>query len=144
VVNHKKFWLAGATSAVAVGLAGGVFGAFLSLAPSVFNQSTTPVVSMPIAIEPGTSILLFNRVAARGSAKVDGNELILLNLTTKTGQNQIAPGVLGGSKLEVCVFDSADMARTRLEVPTKTSGQVQMLLLDQHDAISSANTPAQS
>ena len=109
----KKFWIAGATTAMAVGLAGGVFGAFLSVAHPALSPSNTPVASAPVTIEPGTPILLFNKGEAHASVKVDRNGLILLNLTTKTGQNQIALGVLGDSKLEVGVFDSAGKAQGR-------------------------------
>ena len=91
-----------------------------------------------MTIEPGTPILLFNKGEAHASVKVDRNGLILLNLTTKTGQNQIALGVLGDSKLEVGVFDSAGKARAGMEVPMKTSGQVHMLLLDKHEIQPSA------
>ena len=86
-----------------------------------------------MTIEPGTPILLFNKGEAHASVKVDRNGLILLNLTTKTGQNQIALGVLGDSKLEVGVFDSVGKARAGMEVPMKDSGRVHMLLLDKHD-----------
>ena len=141
---NKKSWIIGATTAVAVGLAGGVFGAFLSVAHPALSSTTTTVTSEPVTIEPGTPILLFNKGEAHASVKVDRNGLILLNLTTKTGQNQIALGVLGDSKLEVGVFDSAGKARAGMEVPMKTSGQVHMLLLDKHDALPSAATPAHS
>ena len=139
-----KSWILGATTAVAVGLAGGVFGAFLSVAHPAMSSSTTPVASAPLTIEPGTPILLFNKGEAHASVKVDRNGLILLNLTTKTGQNQIALGVLGDSKLEVGVFDSAGKARAGMEVPMKTSDQVHMLLLDKHEALPNAGTPARS
>src|SRR5260221_8226500 len=75
----KKFWIAGAASAVAVGLAGGVFGAFLSVAHPTLNSSTTNVNSEPVTIKPGTPILLFNKGEAHASVKVDQNGLILLN-----------------------------------------------------------------
>lgn len=141
---NKKSWIIGASTAVAVGLAGGVFGAFLSVAHPALSSSTTTVASEPVTIEPGTPILLLNNGEAHASVKVDRNGLILLNLTTKTGQNQIALGVLGDSKLEVGVFDSAGKARAGMEVPMKTSGQVHMLLLDKHEALPNAGTPAQS
>ena len=139
---NKKSWIIGATTAVAVGLAGGVFGAFLSVAHPALSSTTTTVTSEPVTIEPGTPILLLNNGEAHASVKVDRNGLILLNLTTKTGQNQIALGVLGDSKLEVGVFDSAGKARAGMEVPMKTSGQVHMLLLDKHEALPNAGTPA--
>ena len=120
---NKKSWMIGASTAVAVGLTGGVFGAFLSVAHPALSSSTTTVASAPVTIEPGTPILLFNNGEAHASVKVDRNGLILLNLTTKTGQNQIALGVLGDSKLEVGVFDSAGKARAGMEVPMKDSGQ---------------------
>lgn len=140
----KKFWVAGAMSAVAVGLAGGIFGAFLSVAHPALNTSTTSVASAPVTIEPGTPILLFNKGEAHASVKVDRNGLILLNLTTKTGQNQIALGVLGDSKLEVGVFDSAGKAKAGMEVPMKDSGRVHMLLLDKPNQHPGANAQTQS
>ena len=141
---RSKSLILGATTAVAVGLAGGIFGAFLSVAHPTLGPSTTSVASAPVTIEPGTPILLFNKGEAHASVKVDRNGLILLNLTTKTGQNQIALGVLGDSKLEVGVFDSAGKARAGMEVPMKTSDQVHMLLLDKHEALPNAGTPARS
>lgn len=140
----KKSLIVGATTAIAVGLAGGIFGAFLSVAHPTLGSSTTPVASEPVTIEPGTPILLFNKGEAHASVKVDRNGLILLNLTTKTGQNQIALGVLGDSKLEVGVFDSAGKARAGMEVPMKTSGQVHMLLLDKQEIQPGTNVPARS
>jgi hypothetical protein len=131
-------------SAVAVGLAGGIFGAFLSVAHPALNTSTTSVASAPVTIEPGTPILLFNKGEAHASVKVDRNGLILLNLTTKTGQNQIALGVLGDSKLEVGVFDSAGKAKAGMEVPMKDSGRVHMLLLDKPSQHPGANAQTQS
>jgi len=92
-----------------------------------------------VTIEPGTSILLLNKGEAHASVKVDRNGLILLNLTTKTGQNQIALGVLGDSKLEVGVFDSAGKAKAGMEVPMKDSGHVHMLLFDKKSAVGSDN-----
>lgn len=140
----KKSWIVGATSAVAVGLAGGVFGAFLSVAHPALSSSTTPVSSVPVTIEPGTPILLLNKGEAHASVKVDRNGLILLNLTTKTGRNQIALGVLGDSKLEVGVFDSVGKARAGMEVPMKDSGRVHMLLLDKQDTRPTSSTQMKS
>ncbi len=140
----RESWIIGATSAVAVGLAGGVFGAFLSVAHPALSSSTTPVSSVPVTIEPGTPILLFNKGEAHASVKVDRNGLILLNLTTKTGRNQIALGVLGDSKLEVGVFDSVGKARAGMEVPMKDSGRVHMLLLDKQDTRPSSSTQMKS
>ncbi len=140
----RKSWIVGATSAVAVGLAGGVFGAFLSVAHPALSSSTTPVSSVPVTIEPGTPILLFNKGEAHASVKVNRNGLILLNLTTKTGRNQIALGVLGDSKLEVGVFDSVGKARAGMEVPMKDSGRVHMLLLDKQDTRPSSSTQMKS
>jgi len=141
---NRKFWVVGAMSAVAVGLAGGVFGAFLSVAHPALSSSTTPVSSVPVTIEPGTPILLLNKGEAHASVKVDRNGLILLNLTTKTGRNQIALGVLGDSKLEVGVFDSVGNARAGMEVPMKDSGRVHMLLLDKQDTRPSSSTQMKS
>jgi len=140
----KKFWIAGVTSAIAVGLAGGVLGAFLSIAQPATTTSNTSVASAPVTIEPGTPILLFNKGEAHASVKVDRNGLILLNLTTSTGQNQIALGVLGDSKLEVGVFDSAGKAKAGMEVPLRNSGRVHMLLFDKPQNQSGATTHAQS
>jgi len=140
----KKFWIAGATSAIVVGLAGGVFGAFLSVAHPAMESSTTSVAPSPVTIEPGTSILLLNKGEAHASVKVNRNGLILLNLQTKTGQNQIALGVLGDSQLEVGVFDSSGKAKAGMEVPMKDSGRVHMLLLDQPNALPGQNTHAKS
>jgi hypothetical protein len=134
---NSKFWILGVTSAVAVGLIGGVFGAFLSVAHPALSSSNTPVASAPVTIEPGTPILLFKNGDAHASVKVNRNGLILLNLTTKTGQNQIALGVLGDSKLEVGVFDSAGKAKAGMEVPMKDSGHVHMLLFDKKNALGS-------
>lgn len=131
-------------SAVAVGLVGGVFGALLSVAHPALSSSTTSVASTPVTIEPGTPIFLFKNGEAHASVKVDRNGLILLNLTTKTGQNQIALGVLGDSKLEVGVFDSAGKAKAGMEVPMKDSGRVQMLLLDKQDTQPSPNSRTKS
>ncbi|HLI80585.1 MAG TPA: hypothetical protein VKV03_11420 [Candidatus Binataceae bacterium] len=140
----KKFWIAGAASAVVVGLAGGVLGAFLSVAHPAMSSSNTSVASTPVTIEPGTPILLFNKGEAHASVKVDRNGLILLNLTTKTGQNQIALGVLGDSKLEVGVFNSAGKAKAGMEVPMRDSGRVHMLLLDKHEIQPGANAHVES
>ncbi len=139
----KKFWIVGATSAIAVGIVGGVFGAFLSVAHPAISTSNTSFAS-PVTIEPGTPILLFNKGEAHASVKVDRNGLILLNLTTKTGQNQIALGVLGDSKLEVGVFDSAGKAKAGMEVPMRNSGRVHMLLLDKHEIQPGANPHTES
>ena len=139
-----KFWIAGAATAVAVGIVGGVFGAFLSIAHPALTSSTTPVASAPVTIEPGTPILLFNKGAAHASVKVDRNGLILLNLTTKTGQNQIALGVLGDSKLELGVFDAAGKARAGMEVPMRNSERVHLLLLDKQSAQPGAHAFTQS
>ena len=140
----KKFWMAGAASAVVVGFVGGLFGALLSVANPALSTATTSVHSAPVTIEPGTPILLFNKGEAHASVKVDRNGLILLNLTTKTGQNQIALGVLGDSKLEVGVFDSGGKAKAGMEVPMKDSGRVHMLLLDKQNAQPSSNTHTKS
>ena len=140
----KKFWIAGVTSAIAVGVAGGVLGAFLSVAQPAASFSTTSVASRPVTIEPGTPIFLLNKGEAHASVQVNRNGLILLNLTTRTGQNQIALGVLGDSKLEVGVFDSAGKAKAGMEVPMRSSGRVQMLLFDKHDNQPSAKAHTES
>jgi hypothetical protein len=141
---NTKFWILGATSAIAVGLIGGVFGAFLSVAHPAPSSLNTSVNSTPVTIEPGTPILLFKNGEAHASVKVDRNGLILLNLTTKTGQNQIALGVLGDSKLEVGVFDSAGKAKAGMEVPMKDSGRVHMLLLDKQNTQQGHHTHIES
>jgi hypothetical protein len=93
-------------------------------------SSNTSVASQPASLAPGTPILLLNNGEAHASVQVDPNGLILLNLTTRTGQSQIALGVLGDSKLELGVFDSSGRAKAGMEVPMKDSGRVHMLLLD--------------
>ena len=140
----KKFWIAGASSAFAVGIAGGIFGAFLSVVRPALGSSTTAVASGPVTIEPGTPILLFNNGEAHASVKVDRNGLILLNLATKTGQNQIALGVLGDSKLELGVFDSAGRVKAGMEVPMKDTGRIHMLLLDRKEMNSGRRVFTQS
>jgi hypothetical protein len=140
----KKFWIAGVTSAIAVGLAGGVLGAFLSVVKPAASSSNTSVASMPVTIEPGTPIFLLNNGEAHASVQVNRNGLILLNLTTKTGQNQIALGVLGDSKLEVGVFDSAGKAKAGMEVPMRNTGRVHMLLFDKHDNQPGSNAHTES
>jgi len=136
----KKYPIAGTGWAILAGLAGGVLGAFLSLGYPALSFSTTSVTSGPLNIEPGTPILLLNNGVAHASIKVDRNGLIILNLTTKTGQNQIALGVLGDSKLEVGIFDSAGKARAGIEVPMKDAGRVHMLLFDEYKVHSGSRT----
>jgi hypothetical protein len=144
MAGNRNFWIVGIMSAIAVGLIGGVFGAFLSVAHPALSSSTTSVASSPVTIEPGTPILLFKNGEAHASVKVNRNGLILLNLSTKTGQNQIALGVLGDSKLEVGVFDSAGKAKAGMEVPMRDSGHVHLLLLDQKDAQPAPSTHTES
>lgn len=143
-MSDAKYWTAVAASAIAVGLVGGAFGASLSVAHPAPGFATTAVVPVPITAEPGTPILLFNKGKAHASVKVNRNGLILLNLMTRTGQNQIVLGVLGNSKLEVGVFDSAGKAKGGMEVPMKDSGSVQMLLLDTQGTQSSTNPHTKS
>jgi len=128
-----KYWTIGAASAIIVGMAGGVFGAFLSVVHPALSSSITAVASVPLTIEPGTPIILFNRGEAHASVEVDRNGLILLNLTTGIGQKQIALGVLGDSRLEVEVFDAAGNAKAGMEVPIMDSGHVHILLLDKKE-----------
>jgi hypothetical protein len=130
---NAKFWTTGAASAIVVGIAGGVFGAFLSVAHPALSPSTTPVASVPLTLEPGTPVLILDKGAAHASVKVDRNGLILLNFTTTTGQNQIALSVIGDSSLELGVFDSFGKVKLGVEVPMKDSGQVHMLLLDKRE-----------
>jgi hypothetical protein len=125
---NTKYWTTGAASAIVVGIAGGVLGAFLSVTHPALSSSTTLVASVPLTLEPGTPILLFNKGEAYASVKVDRSGLILLNLTTRIGQNQIALDVLGDSKLEVGVFDSLGKAKAGMEVPMSETGRVRMLL----------------
>ena len=144
MASKRNFTIPGAISAVAIGLAGGVLGAFVSASSPVAMSSNTSVASQPAPIEPGTPILLLNNGEAHVSVQVDPNGLILLNLTTRTGQNQIALGVLGDSKLELGVFDSSGKAKAGMEVPMKDSGRVHMLMLDRKNEQPGAKTPAQS
>ena len=130
---NAQHWTVGAASAMVVGMAGGVLGAFLSIGHPALSSSITPVASVPLTIEPGTPIILFNEREAQVSVKVDRAGLILLNLTTGIGQNQIALGVLGDSKLEVGVFDSVGNPKAGMEIPMRDSGHVHMLLLDKKE-----------
>ncbi len=139
-----KFWTAGTAPAIVVGMAGGVFGAFLSVAHPALSSSITSVASVPLTLEPGTPVLILNKGAAHASVKVDRNGLILLNFTTKTGQNQIALGVLGDSRLEVGVFDSLGKVKLGVEVPMKDSGEVHMLLLDKREMNPGVNNSTRS
>jgi hypothetical protein len=139
----KKFWIIGAASTVVTGIAGGVFGALLSVSNPAWVSSHTAATSDSVTIKPGTSIILFNQGAARAEVKVDRTGLILLNLTTKTDQKQVALGVLGDSKLALGVFDSTGKAKAGLEVPMKDSGKVHMLLLEKNGTPGS-KAPSQS
>lgn len=124
----RKFWIVGAMSlAILAGIAGGLFGALLSTTASPLDSTTTSVTE-PVELQPGTPILLLNKGVARAVVKVDRNGLILLNFTTRTGQNRIALGVLGDSKLGVGVFDSVGKPKAAMEVPMKDSGRVHLLL----------------
>jgi len=131
-------------SAIAIGVAGGVLGAFVSVSSPVAMSSNTSVASQPASLEPGTPILLLNNGAAHASVQVNPNGLILINLTTRTGQNQIALGVLGDSKLELGVFDSSGKAKAGMEVPMRDSGRVHMLMFDGKTEQPGANIPKQS
>jgi len=131
-------------SAIAIGVAGGVLGAFVSASSPVATSSNTSVASQPAFLEPGTPILLLNNGEAHASVQVNPNGLILLNLTTRTGQNQIALGVLGDSKLELGVFDSSGRAKAGMEVPMRDSGRVHMLMLDRKAEQPGAKIPTQS
>jgi hypothetical protein len=130
---NTKHWITGAASAIVVGIAGGVFGAFLSVAHPGLSSSIAPIAPVPLTIEPGSSIVLVNTGEAQASVKVDRNGLILLSVTSGIGENQIALGVLGDSKLEVGVFDSAGEAKVGMEVPMRNSGHVHILLLDKKE-----------
>jgi hypothetical protein len=127
--NRKKYGVEIALAVVA-GLVGGTLGALLSTSYSALSTSTTSVASAPVALEPGTPVLLFDQGEAHATVKVDRNGVVILNFTTRTGQNRIALGVLGDSKLELGVFDSAGKARAGMEIPMRDSGRVQTLLLD--------------
>jgi hypothetical protein len=114
-------------------MAGGVFGAFLSINHPALSFSTTSVASGPLTLAPSTPILLFSKGEERASIKVDPNGLILLKLGTKTGQKQLALSVLGDSMLQVGVFDSAGRAKAGMEVPMNDLGHVHVLLLDKKE-----------
>jgi hypothetical protein len=127
--NRKKYGVEIALAVVA-GLVGGTLGALLSTSYSALSTSTTSVASAPVALEPGTPVLLFYQGEAHATVKVYRNGVVILNFTTRTGQNRIALVVLGDSKLELGVFDSAGKARGGMEIPMRDSGRVQTLLLD--------------
>jgi hypothetical protein len=129
----KGNWIAAAL-AIFTGLAGGLFGAFLSATYPALSSSTTIVASEPLSPVTGTSILLLDKANAHASVMVDRNGLIVLNLTTRNGRKQIALGVFGDSKLEVGIFDSIGKARAAVEVPMLDAGRVHMLLLDKDEA----------
>jgi hypothetical protein len=120
--------LPAAASAIVAGLAGGVFGAFLSVAHQS-SATSGAGVSQPPAIEPGIPMLLISNREAHASVMVDRKGLILLNLVTRTGQKQIALGMMGDSQVEVGVFDSAGNAKAGIKVPMGDAGRVEMLLL---------------
>lgn len=132
-MSIKANWMVSAL-AILTGLAGGLFGAFLSATYPALSSSTTIVTSEPLTPVPGTSILLLNKGDAHASVIVDRNALIVLNLTTRNGRKQIALGVLGDSKLEVAIFDSVGKARAAVEIPMKDTGRVHMLLFDKDEA----------
>jgi hypothetical protein len=126
--------MAASALAILTGFAGGIFGAFLSVTYPARSSSTNLVNPGPLTIAPNTPILLLNKGEARASVRVDRSGLIVFNLTTSNGRNQVALGVLGDSKLEVGVFDSTGKARAGMEVPMKDAAQVQMLQLDKDKA----------
>ncbi len=143
MASKTKFWIAGAASAIAAGVVGGVFGALISISnpAQVADSAVGPRSSI---IKPGMPILLFDKGAARAEVQVDRNGIILLDLTTRTGQNQIALGMLGDSKLEVGVFDSTGKAKAGLEVPMKDSERVHLLMLEKPPLQPGVSTPTKS
>jgi hypothetical protein len=126
----SKFWVASGAMglAIVIGIAGGVFGAFLSTTAASPAQSTLTSARGAVQLRPGTQILLLDKGTARAVAKVDRNGVILLSFTSPTGQNRVALGMLGNSKLAVGVFDSGGKPKAGMEVPMKDSGRVHMLL----------------
>ena len=132
MATKKKFWIIGATAAVVTGIAGGIFGALLTVSTPALVSSHNAVTPASLTIKPGTSVVLFNQGAERAEVKVDKTGLILLNVTTNSEQKTVALGVMGDSKLALGVFDSTGKAKAGLEVPMKDSGKVHMLLLDKN------------
>jgi hypothetical protein len=118
------------------GIGGGVFGSILATGPAhppvlitaSTSSSSSSSAAKPVAIEPGTPILLLDKGVARASVRVDRNGLILLNFTTPTGQNRIALGVLGDDHIALGVFDGTGKARAGMEVPMSSTSRVQLLL----------------
>lgn len=130
MAGKTKFWIIGASCAVLTGIAGGIFGALLTISHANVTSSNTAVTATAVNVTPGTPVVLFSKGAQRAEVKVDKSGLILLNLTTKTDQKQVALGVLGDSKLQLGVFDSTGKAKAGIEVPMKDSGRVHVLLLE--------------
>jgi hypothetical protein len=126
--------MAASVLAILTGFAGGIFGAFLTVTRPALSSTTDLGNPGPLTIAPNTSILLLNKGAARASVRVDRSGLIVFNLTTSNGRNQVALGMLGDSRLEVGVFDSMGKARAGMEVPMNDAARVQMLLLDKDKA----------
>ena len=133
-------WMAASLLAILTGLAGGIFGAFLSVTYPARSSSTNRVNREPLTIAPNTSILLLDKGEARTSVRVDRSGLIVFDLTTSNGRNQVALGMLGDSRLEVGVFDSMGKARAGMEVPMNNAAKVQMLLLDKNKVTSGSHT----
>jgi hypothetical protein len=125
-------WMAASLLAILTGLAGGIFGAFLSVTYPAQSSSTNRVNPEPLTIAPNKSILLLNKGEAHASVRVDRSGLIVFDLTTSNGRNRVALGMLGDSRLEVGVFDSMGKARAGMEVPMNNAAKVQMLLLDKN------------
>jgi hypothetical protein len=139
-MSTYKNWIAASALAILTGLAGGIFGAFLSLTYPALGSSTNLVAPESLTIAPGASILLLDKGEAHASVRVERTGLIVLDLTTRNGRNQVALGMLGDAKLEVGVFDSAGKARAGMEVPMKDAAQVQMLLFDKNRVHSGSQT----
>jgi hypothetical protein len=130
MASKSKFWIAGAASAMTAGVVGGTFGALISVSNPAPVATHTSIAARPSIIKPGMPIMLYDKGTSHAEVQVDRNGLILLNLTTSTGQNQIALGLLGDSKLELGVFDSTGKAKAGLEVPMKDSERVHLLMLE--------------
>lgn len=133
--NRKSSGIKGMALAIAAGIGGGVFGAFVSAANPTFVASATRANAKPVSAKPGTPILLFDKGATRAVVRVDRNGLILLNFTTRSGHNRIALGVLGDDKVAVGVLDSKGQPRMGIALPTDDATRPTLLLDRTHGQV---------
>lgn len=121
--------------AIAAGIGGGVFGAFISAANPALVSSATYANAEPVNAKPGTPILLYEKGVARAVVRVDRNGLILLNFTTSSGHNRIALGVLGDNKVAVGVIDSNGQPQMGIALPMNDTTRPTLLLDPSHGRV---------